>query len=139
MATIRRLVATHPAILVLAFAAALLLRALVPSGYMPENKTGRITLAICSGSSTVQQVIELPVHGQDKDSNLPHAHSDMAPCHFAGHSLPLLADDVQPILSGIAPAVRTLPALRRATRLLGERARYRPPSRGPPPRSALSA
>lgn len=139
MATIRRLVATQPAILVLAFAAALLLRGLVPSGYMPESKAGRITIAICSGSSTVQQVIELPVRGQDKDSEHQHTHPDMAPCHFAGHSLPLLADDVQPILSGIAPAVRALPALRRATRLLGQRARYRPPSRGPPLKSAFSA
>lgn len=130
MAIIRRLVIAHPALFLMAFAAALLVRAFVPTGFMPESKVGRITIAICTGNGPIKSSIELPV-GQRKSDGRP-LHSDMVPCHFASLALPLLVGDLQPQVLDQAGNVRFVPAVRRATRALARPAHHRPPARAPP-------
>jgi len=129
----RRLIAQrHLAVLICA--AALLLKLLVPSGFMIDSSHGRITVTICSGttSRTATMVVpglhgDMPDHGKSQD----HGKAEM-PCAFAGLSAAALGS-IDPIqlaaliafvmAFGLAGVVLPAPA---------QPARLRPPLRGPP-------
>lgn len=103
----------------------LLLRAAVPTGFMPERTdAGTITLSICGGSGGV---VHIPL---DKE-RVPKGDSTPSHCAFAGMGAP--ADLPPPLVlqsldwSSHHFAARAEAAQRAA-------ALYpRPPSRGPPP------
>lgn len=110
-------------------AAALVLRAVVPGGFMPVLAPDgtSITVAVCNGMGADSVRIEIP--GTGNDSEEPAADQ---PCAFTGFAQPLLggADPIQLALAilaivalGLLPIVRPAPA---------EAAHRRPPSRAPP-------
>jgi len=114
-------------------AATLLVKLLVPSGYMIASDQGRITITICSGVASQTMTMAMPgMHGEMPGSGKPdHGKAEM-PCAFSGLSAHALCA-VDPILlvaliafvmaAGLAPSI--LPAL-------ATRAYLRPPLRGPP-------
>ena len=87
MQAIRHLLAQrHLAVLICA--AALLLKLLVPTGYMIDSDHGRLTITICSGMAPVATTMDMPGmhgdmpnHGKSKD----HGKAEM-PCAFSGLS-----------------------------------------------------
>ena len=115
-------------------AATLLLKLLVPTGYMIGNEHGRMTIELCSGVVEMPTVMAMPGmhgdmagHGKSPD----HGKTEM-PCAFAGLSAVSLGavDPIQlaaliafVMVVGLSPAV--LPAIIR-------RCYLRPPLRGPP-------
>ena len=114
-------------------AATLVLRLLVPTGYMIANEHGRLAIELCSGVAPQSMAMAMPgMHGGMPDhGKKDHGKAEM-PCAFSGLSAASLGavDAVQLaglvafiMAVGLCPAV--LPAPARRTYL-------RPPLRGPP-------
>ncbi|MGI4877107.1 MAG: DUF2946 family protein [Janthinobacterium lividum] len=115
-------------------AATLLLKLLVPAGYMVGNENGRITIELCSGVASRPMTMAMPGmhgdmigHGKSQD----HGKAEM-PCAFTALSAISLGaiDPIQLVAlvafvmaAGLLPVV--LPAAVRPSYL-------RPPLRGPP-------
>ena len=129
MSSLRAFVRRNPAVAALIVALALMLRALVPGGFMPTADHGRIVISICTGSGPVTAAIAVP--GADHGEPGDHAKSDQ-PCAFAGLSLTLLGGaDVALLLVALAfiVALAFAPVLARNP---GRIPHLRPPLRGPP-------
>ncbi|WP_419828247.1 hypothetical protein [Sphingomonas sp.] len=125
---------SHRPLAILLCAATLLLKLLVPTGYMIGSEHGRLTIELCSGLASPAMAADMPEmrgdmpdHGRSKD----HGKAEM-PCAFAALSAASLGaiDPVQlAALSafildvGLRPATWTAPC---------RRAQLRPPLRGPP-------
>lgn len=129
MNALRRLLARrHLALLICA--AALLLKLLVPAGYMITAEGGRVSLTVCTGLAPSAAVTAMPGMHHDmpaKDHGKPEQ-----PCAFAGLAAQML-DAIDPTLLAAALAfiiaaalVRVLPAPPRRAAFL------RPPLRAPP-------
>lgn len=114
--------------------ATLLLKLLIPTGYMIDSDHGRIAITICSGTAPLtmtKQMLgmhgDMPNHGKSKD----HGKAEM-PCAFSGLSAAMLGaiDPIQlaaliAFILTLGLAVAILPAPSRPSYL-------RPPLRGPP-------
>ena len=112
-------------------AATLLLKVLVPTGYMVDSDHGRVAVVICSGTQPATTMTgmhgDMPDHGKRKD----HGKAEM-PCAFSGLSAattgavdPIqLAGLIAFVLAiGLSPIILPAPA---------RRIYLRPPLRGPP-------
>ncbi|UIJ44233.1 hypothetical protein LZK98_14280 [Sphingomonas cannabina] len=111
--------------------AALLMKLLVPAGFMPGLSNGSIVVQLCNGQGGAQTILmDIPGKPGDHDSGDPKK-AEM-PCAFSGLSAPALGP-TDPILLAIAVAwiiatafrIPVPPVLRRGIHL-------RPPSQGPP-------
>lgn len=137
MQVIRHLLAQrHLAVLICA--ATLLLKLLVPTGYMIDNDHGRITITICSGTApqtmtmTMTMAVpgmhgDMPDHGKSKD----HGKAEM-PCAFSGLSAAMLGaiDPVQ--LAALIVFILALGLIATIPPAPSRPAYLRPPLRGPP-------
>ena len=119
---------------VLLMTATLLLKLLVPSGYMIASEHGRMTIELCSGVVTVPSEIGMPGmhsgvpgHGKTQD----HERTEM-PCAFAGLSTASLGaiDPVQ--LSALIAFVIAMGLSECTLPSSIRRDHIRPPLRGPP-------
>lgn len=131
MEHLRSLIARHRHVAALLFAAALLLKLAVPTGYMLENQDGRITIGVCSGTGGQTMVIEIPGLADKAPVDDTHR-ADAMPCAYAAIAAPFLGA-VDPFLLLAALALVAASAL--ATPSATPRAqppRLRPPLRGPP-------
>ncbi|WP_157073722.1 hypothetical protein [Sphingomonas soli] len=127
MASLRTIARTHRNLAALIVVAALLLRILVPAGFMPVVRDGRMVMSICSGMGPTKIVVEIP--------GLKHQPEDrqaQSPCAFADLSLPSLAG-ADPIQLAVLVAFVLALGLTFSP-YLPPRAilRLRPPLRGPP-------
>ena len=132
MTLARRLLA-HRRVAALLCAAALLLKLVVPSGYMVASHGGHLTIEVCSGMAAAPVKMTMPhampMPGQGKSEG--HAKADQ-PCAFAGLSAAALGAVDAVLLAALIAFVMALafapatlpPPLRRV--------RLRPPLRGPP-------
>lgn len=122
-------------------AAAMLLKLLVPTGYMIASDHERIALTICSGMVAQPEAMVMPGMDQpmamaqgtmrDKGKSTDHGKPEM-PCAFAGLSAQVLGA-VDVVLLAIALASVAIMALRSTPRVAPRAAPYlRPPLRGPP-------
>lgn len=121
---------------------ALLLKLLLPAGYMITVEPGRVAISPCPGVAPAAPVEVMPAahahgHGggkgvaRDHGRSRDHGKADM-PCAFAGHSAPALGA-VDPLLLVVLIAFILAIGIRPAPRPLAPRpARLRPPLRGPP-------
>lgn len=139
MNAIRHLLAQR-SLAVLICAAALLLKLLVPTGYMIESDHGALSIVICSGTAPAATMAmpegagtmaamhgTAPGHGQSKD----HGKSEM-PCAYSGLSAQTLGA-VDPVMLVAALAIVATTALLMAPRRALRSPPYlRPPLRGPP-------
>ncbi len=140
MQTFRHILAQrHLAALICA--AAMLLKLLVPTGYMIASDHERIALTICSGMVAQPEAMVMPGMDQpmamaqgamrDKGKSTDHGKPEM-PCAFAGLSAQVLGA-VDVVLLAIALASVAIMALRSTPRVAPRAAPYlRPPLRGPP-------
>ena len=132
MQAARHLIA-HRHLAVLICAAALLLKLLVPSGYMIGSDHGRMGIELCSGVASSSMAMAMPgIHGDMPDHGKKDHGKAEVPCAFAGLSAASLGaiDPIQlaallafVLAMGLCSAV--LPASIGRTYL-------RPPPRGPP-------
>jgi len=115
-------------------AATLLLKLLVPTGYMINADHGRFAITICSGVAPATMTMDMPgMHSgtADQRKSKDHGKAEM-PCAFSGLSAAVL-DPIDPIqlaaliafvlaigLTAIVPPAPSQPAF------------LRPPLRGPP-------
>lgn len=114
-------------------AATLLLKLLVPTGYMVANEHGRAAITICSGVAPESMTMAMAgMHGDWPDHGKNHGKAEM-PCAFSGLSAASLGaiDPIQfatlvAFILGAALCPVLLPAL-------AKRIYLRPPLRGPPP------
>ena len=133
MLTIRRLLAQRY-FAVLVCAATLLLKLVVPAGYMIGSEHGRITIELCSGVAPRAVAMAMPgMHGDmsDHGKSKDHGKAEM-PCAFAGLSAASLGamDPIQLValiafVMAVGLSSTVLPAIIRRSYL-------RPPLRGPP-------
>jgi hypothetical protein len=130
---IRHLLAKrHLAVLICV--ATLLLKLLVPTGYMIDSDHGRITITICSGIAPTTVTMEMPgMHGDMVDHGQPkdHGKAEM-PCAFSGLSAATLAavDPIQLVV--LIAFVMSVGLAGSAMPPPSRRGQLRPPLRGPP-------
>ena len=131
MHTLRRLILRNRMSGGAILALALLLRIVMPAGFMPTVADGQIIVAICSGSGPATMAMIVP--GLDnRKSDSSHSGKVEQPCTFAGLSTSFIAA-ADPIV--LAAAI--LYIVRLGTRLLcfptsTAPPHLRPPLRGPP-------
>lgn len=138
MQSLRHLLASNRSIAVLILAAALVLRVLVPPGFMPMVEQGRISIVICpdGGPQTAQGASPAMAHGpmthgERKAPEDEHGKAEPS-CVFTGLAAPALAG-TDPLLRAAAILFILLLAVRTPERVPVRLAlRLRPPLRGPP-------
>ncbi|HLU91457.1 MAG TPA: hypothetical protein VKZ46_02625 [Pedomonas sp.] len=131
MTRLRAFFSTRPWLAVWLVAAALLMKVMVPAGFMTSMNGGGLSVQLCTAYG-VQTVVLTP-DGQIKSTDASPTEGAMeAPCAFAGHGAPLLSG-ASPALLAVAIAfilatslrpVKTAPQLQPFF--------LRPPAIGPP-------
>lgn len=117
------------------FACALLLRLIVPAGWMPVSDARGIHVVICTGMGPVETVIAVPMAASVSGAHHGPADDHQAadhPCVFSGLGL-ALAEPRLPDLA-VPPAVRafTLVAIATGVTIGRGLAAPPPPATGPP-------
>ncbi|WP_294292192.1 DUF2946 family protein [uncultured Sphingomonas sp.] len=119
---------------VLLCAATLLLKLLVPTGYMIDNGSGRMTVTICSGLGPATMTMDMPtMHGDmpDDGKSKDHGKTEM-PCAFSGLSAAMLGS-IDPIqLAALIVFILALGLIAIIPPAPSRPAYLRPPLRGPP-------
>ncbi|GAA0728908.1 hypothetical protein [Sphingomonas japonica] len=105
----------------------LLLRTLVPSGFMPVETGGTIVVQICSGYGPASIEIDLGKKAPGKH----HKASDQ-PCSYAGFAGPLLAQLGPAVLSAPLPVIMLSSGAAIADLTVHRLAAPPPPAIGPP-------
>lgn len=141
MTEVRTFLLQHRTLAALVLGAALLMRVLVPSGFMPVVHHGVVAIVPCSGTGPVAVKTHEPAahgtthgarhHGGDGTSH----DSSPGPCVFSGLAAPALTG-ADPFLLIAAILFVMVQAIRQPERPSAmRRPRLRPPLRGPPARS----
>ncbi len=133
MQAIRHLLAQRH-LAVLLCAAALLLRLLVPTGYMIGTAHGDLAIVVCPGTAPATMTAAMPeMHGAMPEHGDAGAHGKaQLPCAFAGLSAAMLGaiDPIQ--LAALIAFVLTLGRVATHRPVPAQPAHLRPPLRGPP-------
>lgn len=117
-------------------AAALLLKLLVPSGFMVTSDHGRPFIGICSGTGALMPPMAMrAARGDMSDPAEPNHHGKAElPCAFAGLSA-AATGAIDPLqLAALIAFVMTIGFVRVLLPLPDEPTHLRPPLRGPPAR-----
>jgi hypothetical protein len=123
---LRSLVHAHRIVAAWMIALALVVKILVPAGYMIGADAGTITVVLCSGSGQAQMV--MPISGSDRQDHQGKA----MPCAFSGLSAPSVAG-ADPLVLAVAIAFIIETALRVvAAQQVEAPLHLRPHLRGPP-------
>jgi len=142
MPTLRTLLARHHACASLLLACALMMRVLVPAGYMPmpeasvRGAIAPITVAICDGTGAAPSTVTLalPQHGSAPRKAPAGAPHTTGACPYAVLALALLGAAPPPAASATPHAGAPLPPpLARSGHATGALTGL-PPARGPPAR-----
>lgn len=131
MGKIRHFFRDRPALAAMLLAAALLLKALIPAGYMPAAPDTGLIVALCSGTmpagSTV--TITIPKKGSHQDHGTTTADH---PCAFAPLAAAMTGADLAPLILAALAFVFVAAIVRAPLALPAKAARIRPPSQAPP-------
>lgn len=101
MTAIRTFLARHRLLAIWLVAAAFMLKALVPAGFMPVLSHGEMLIQLCTGQGAQTIVMELPGKSDDR-APADHKKAETL-CIFSGLSAPTLAA-ADPILLAVAIA-----------------------------------
>jgi hypothetical protein len=128
---LRRLLFEHRLLCGCLIAAALLMKVVVPAGFMPVALRGTLVLGFCSGYGPKTIAVTIPAR-EERSSPDEHQQKSEMPCAFAGLSM-LGLPAVDPLLLALAIAFLVERAIRTATPIPAiTRSYLRPPLRGPP-------
>ncbi len=131
MEVLRRLVFGNRPLAFSVIALALLLRAIIPAGFMPVAENGEFTVELCSGHGPQQLTLVIPGRPHSKHDQNALGDKDL-PCGFSSLAFQLLAAaDVMLLASAIVFIMATVRrfTLSRAPRPF---CFLRPPLRAPP-------
>ncbi|MET0250691.1 MAG: DUF2946 family protein [Novosphingobium sp.] len=135
MSSIRRHLLQHRGVAALILLAALMMRVLVPVGFMPVIDHGAVTIILCPSAVPQVQTHGMEMPGSAHHSDGKHSGKSEAPCVFSGLSAPALSG-ADAVLLVAALLFAMMVATRTPDRRPFARApRLRPPLRGPPVRS----
>ena len=130
MTETRKFLGRHHWLCALLLGATLIVKALMPAGFMPVVSNDAILVQLCSGQGPQTIALELPGKTGDHDHG-EHRKAE-TPCAFSGLSSPTLAG-ADPILLAIAIAFVIATGFRLPARVVLWRGIYlRPPAIGPP-------
>ncbi|MES2986599.1 MAG: hypothetical protein V4808_01710 [Pseudomonadota bacterium] len=125
MTSLRAIVRAHRGAAALLLAMALLLRVVVPAGFMPSMENGQMVVGVCNSTGPSTVVIDIPGLEHKKDVQKGCAFSDLSLSSLAGTDPLLIAALIAFMMAlGLVFAHQFPP---RAP------VRLRPPLRGPPP------
>ena len=128
---LRRLALNNRVLASALLALAMMMKVLVPSGFMPTLDHGQIVISICSGTGPMTMVMTVPGLEHGKPGESQHGKSEQ-PCAFSGLSAPSLAA-ADPVLLALAILFVMALALRpMVPTAVQKRPHLRPPLRGPP-------
>lgn len=123
------------AVMTAAFALALSVRLLAPTGFMPSATPHGLVVKMCGGAHSGQSVVIDPWPADDTKHPGETQKQHEAPCTFASLSSPALAADAVPAPSAPGPLLHEF-VLPPPTRLAIGRVDFlTPPLRGPPARA----
>ncbi len=129
MTALRRHFLRHRALAGWIVAAALLMKLLVPAGYMPAVSGNSVIIQICSGYGPM--TMAMPIPGKEQGQDHQQGKAEM-PCAFSGLSAPTLGA-TDPVLLALAILFAMVAAIRFVLLLpAASPAHLRPPLRGPP-------
>ncbi|CUS45336.1 MAG: DUF2946 family protein [Pseudomonadota bacterium] len=112
-------------------AAGLLMKLLVPAGYMPMASGGSIIIQICSGYGPMTMAMPIPGKEDQSGQDGQQGKAEM-PCAYSGLSTPSLAA-ADPLLLALAVLFVMVAATRAAIPIpAAPPPHLRPPLRGPP-------
>jgi hypothetical protein len=112
-------------------ALALLMKLLVPAGFMPSVASGKITIELCSGFGVQKVEMALPGMADHQPAPADHGKAD-SPCTFSGLTAQALAA-ADPIILAVGLAFILATVFRKAAVVLPRLPGHlRPPLRGPP-------
>ena len=125
---------------VLLCAATLLLKLLVPTGYMIDASRGQFAIIACPGTVSAPVAKDnpgmhaaMPVHGMAADHDAPGGHAKVElPCAFAGLSAAALGAVDPVLLAAFVAFLLLLGYQPRSFPPVVQRSFLRPPLRGPP-------
>ncbi|WP_293919489.1 DUF2946 family protein [Sphingobium sp. UBA5915] len=132
MHRLRHLVLANRPFACAVLALALMMKIVMPAGFMPTMSGGQIVVSVCSGMGPTTMVMTIPGLGDGKSEDEGHHGKAEQPCAFSGLSAPSLAA-ADPVL--LAAAILFVLALgtRSVVPLASPAPPYlRPPLRGPP-------
>lgn len=133
MSAFRLLLRTHSRLALLLVALALLVKAMVPPGYMVGRSSKTFTISICAdGSGEMQtRAITVPMTPESQ-----HGAGDSAPsgkaCGYSAMSMAALGGTEAPLLALALAFVLALGLATTPRLLLKQSSHLRPPLRGPP-------
>ncbi len=119
---------------VLICVAALILKLVVPVGYMIGSDHGRIAITLCPGMGSAPMTMAMPgVHGgmADHGKSQDHGKAEM-PCAFAGLSAAMLASVDPILLASLIAFVMAMGTIGVSRPELAAPGFLWPPLRGPP-------
>lgn len=129
MTALRRHFLRHRALAGWIVAAALLMKLLIPAGYMPGMSGNSMIIQICSGYGPM--TMTMPIPGKEQGQDHQQSKAEM-PCAFSGLSAPTLAA-ADPVLLALAILFVMVMGARFVVPLpAASPAHLRPPLRGPP-------
>ena len=113
---------------ILAVLLGVVLRGLIPSGFMPSHSDGGLTITVCSGTTSYS--VELPTGGEDDDGTaFPVSHA----CVFAASMPEDALPPTEPGTRAPTPATRLFASFSPgATARVALLSAPPPPARGPP-------
>ena len=132
MHLLRRLVLSNRRLAIVVLALALIMKLLMPGGFMPIVSDGQIVVSICSGTGPTKMVVTIPGLGQKPDEGGEHGGKAEQPCAFAGLSTPSLATTDPILLAAAILFVLARGVLAVPLQTLAAPPYLRPPLRGPP-------
>lgn len=133
MHMLRALIQDHRRLALLLIACALLVKALVPQGYMIGPSTKTLTIQICTDGSgaMISKQIEIPMEKGSHGSDQSHGKTD-GTCSFSSLAMAGISGADAELLA-VALAFILLLGFAPATATLANHTHYlRPPLRGPP-------
>lgn len=134
MTDLRRLLHRRPSLVAFVLGAVLLLKLLVPTGYMPVAAgNGTITIQVCTGMQDAPRVMQMIVPGlPDRAGDHQQPTKSATPCAFSGLAMPMLSGADALLLAVAIAFVMALGSRARALPLPQRPYRLLPPLRGPP-------
>ncbi|WP_232494791.1 hypothetical protein [Novosphingobium kaempferiae] len=132
MGTLRHFFRNRPALAALLLASALILRAIVPAGWMPAaSPDAGVIVALCSGTMPAGSTVTITI--PKKPSHQDHGGTVADhPCAFAPLADAMTGADFAPLLIAALAFVFVAAILRAPLALRATGARIRPPSQAPP-------
>ncbi len=131
MHALRLLLTRHAWLAASLAAAALVMKLLVPAGFMPVASAHAVTIQPCSGFGPERVMAAMPGMDHSDHGKTSHQGKDM-PCGFGGLSMPTLAGADIVLLAAAIAYVMAIGIRAESACRVSAAPHLRPPSRGPP-------